>query len=56
MLLEQMCVNNWCISFRYGSKMEQMAKAIEAVNKGVPVAGASKESHVRRKTLCYMKV
>jgi hypothetical protein len=36
--------------------MEQMAKATEAVNKGVPVAGASKESHVCRKTLRVMKV
>lgn len=56
MLLEQMCVSNWCISFRYGSKIEQMAKAIEAVSKSVPVAGAAKESNVHRKALYYMKV
>jgi hypothetical protein len=56
MLLEQMCINNWCISFRYDSKIEQMAKAIEAVSKGVPVAGAAKQSHVRRTALYYMKL
>jgi hypothetical protein len=33
-----------------------MAKAIEAVSKSVPVAGAAKESNVHRKALYYMKV
>jgi hypothetical protein len=33
-----------------------MAKAIEAVSKSVPVAGAAKVSNVRRKALHYMKV
>jgi hypothetical protein len=56
MLLKQMCANNWCISLRYGSKIEQTAEAIEAVSKGVPVAGAAKESYIRRKVLYYMKV
>jgi hypothetical protein len=33
-----------------------MAKAIEAVSKAVPVAGAAKQSHVHRRALYYMKV